>query len=380
MIRFAGVGWAASVTVTGDAKPKYGWLGGALQVGVDDLLSGNLVSGSQVENAAVNQKMMNVRLGVGIYNPAPDGITVDVCPGNQDWKVDMLNEEAENIHARVFKSERAKIAVVAFRGTQLASTKNWHVDADIKRVRMDLGSGNSTMVHEGFLNALDAVLPQVKRWCDGYVFGLVDAVPEDWSLIFTGHSLGGALALLAATRAETEGWNRRPTATVVFGAPRVADASLDRWWQSQGMCNKLIRVNAYNDAVHWMPFQKMWSAWQAGNGAVGCVKNLFGCIKHETHDLLHGSASDQPVISQRWAHVCPKSEFLVPSAVKGVNEKLTELSLFGGLLAHLLDNCKYGYSFGVLNSKLGRFDEYCNISTAICPDPSIFQKIARSAS
>ncbi|CAE8696379.1 unnamed protein product, partial [Polarella glacialis] len=107
MIRFAGVGWAASVTVTGDAKPKYGWLGGALQVGVDDLLGGNLVSGSQVENAAVNQKMMNVRLGVGIYNPAPDGITVDVCPGNQDWKVDMLNEEAENIHARVFKSERA---------------------------------------------------------------------------------------------------------------------------------------------------------------------------------------------------------------------------------------------------------------------------------
>jgi len=33
--------------------------------------------------------------------------------------------------------------------------------------------------------------------------GLFHAVPSDWKLIFTGHSLGGALALLAATKA---GW------------------------------------------------------------------------------------------------------------------------------------------------------------------------------
>jgi len=35
--------------------------------------------------------------------------------------------------------------------------------------------------------------------------GLFHAVPSDWKLIFTGHSLGGALALLAATKADVYG-------------------------------------------------------------------------------------------------------------------------------------------------------------------------------
>ena len=34
-----------------------------------------------------------------------------------------------------------------------------------------------------------------------FLQGLFNAVPSDWNLIFTGHSLGGALALLAATKA-----------------------------------------------------------------------------------------------------------------------------------------------------------------------------------
>jgi hypothetical protein len=44
-----------------------------------------------------------------------------------------------NIHARVFKSSRRKLAIVAFRGTQFESAKNWHVDADIQRIPMTLG-------------------------------------------------------------------------------------------------------------------------------------------------------------------------------------------------------------------------------------------------
>lgn len=34
------------------------------------------------------------------------------------WKEYYLNDDAENVHARVYKSARAQVAVVSFRGTQ----------------------------------------------------------------------------------------------------------------------------------------------------------------------------------------------------------------------------------------------------------------------
>lgn len=46
-----------------------------------------------------------------------------------------------NIHARVFKSARKKLAIVAFRGTQFESMRNWRIDADIQRLPMTLFGG-----------------------------------------------------------------------------------------------------------------------------------------------------------------------------------------------------------------------------------------------
>eukprot|EP00931_Biecheleriopsis_adriatica_P090501 TRINITY_DN64480_c0_g1_i1.p1 TRINITY_DN64480_c0_g1~~TRINITY_DN64480_c0_g1_i1.p1 ORF type:complete len:547 (-),score=110.24 TRINITY_DN64480_c0_g1_i1:38-1678(-) len=370
-IGYAAAAWAASVTVTGEAKPKYGWLGQSLKSGLGDLVSGDLSSGLAVDDAEVKARRMQVRLGRGIM-----GGQAKVCPAIDDWDIDMLNEAKENIHARVFKSSKAKLAIVAFRGTQLQSVKNWHVDADIHRVPFDLKNGNFSQVHEGFINALDHILPQVKRWVDGYVFGLFDAVPADWDLIFAGHSLGGALALLAATRAELEGWSRRPRATIVFGAPRVADASLDEWWQAKGLCDRLIRVNGFNDIIHVMPFHKMWSAWNVATDAVDCFKSPLDCLKHSAYSaqgLLSGGGKASRAgleISTQWAHVCPQSEVVVPSRVKGVNEELEEFSLFGGVLAHLTDNCFYGYAYGVMHSNITDLDSYCGLTPAVCSDLS----------
>jgi len=366
MIHYAAASWAAAVTVTGEAKPKYGWLGQSVSQTFSNLVSGDLATGNAVDDAAVKSKRMTVRLGRGLV-----GGEAEVCPAIDDWDIDMLNEAQENIHARVFKSTKAKLAIVAFRGTQLQSTKNWKVDADIERVPLNLGNGSITMVHEGFIKALHHVLPQVKRWVIGYVFGMVGGIPQDWDLVFAGHSLGGALALLATTQAELEKWERRPKATIIFGAPRVADANLDKWWQSQGICNHLIRVNSYNDLVHNMPFHKMWNAWNVATDAVDCIKSPIDCLTHGAHqasDILHGGdpSGNNLVMSTQWQHVCPQSEVLVPSRMKGINEVLEERSLFGGVLAHLTDNCMYGYAYGVQHSNLSNLDGYCGISSAVC--------------
>merc|ERR1719223_1140238 len=117
---------------------------------------------------------------------------------------------------------------------------------------MSLPSPRTTVTfHGGFLAVVRRLMPRIQRWVEGGTEN--EAVPGNWTLVFAGHSLGGALALLAATFAEAIPWKRRPNATVTFGGPRVADKGLDAWWRARGLCDKLLRVNVYNDFVHWLP-------------------------------------------------------------------------------------------------------------------------------
>eukprot|EP00913_Durusdinium_trenchii_P025310 g23760.t1 len=117
-------------------------------------------------------------------------------------------------------------------------------------------ASSTANVHEGFYLELQRVLPHVRKWVEGYIEGTkgLFGIPSYWKLVFTGHSLGAALAILAATLAEAEGWARTPDAVVAFGAPRLADQALSDWWESRDLCGKILRVAVQNDVITWMPF------------------------------------------------------------------------------------------------------------------------------
>ncbi len=116
--------------------------------------------------------------------------------------------------------------IVAFRGTD--ELVDWLRDARYVKTPFPFGR-----VHKGFLHAFNKV------W--SAVLESLDRVNSDLPRIYTGHSLGAAMALLAASvrppasRSGTEG---RPAEVHVFGCPRVGNgdfvASLhetpvDRW-------------------------------------------------------------------------------------------------------------------------------------------------------
>jgi triacylglycerol lipase len=104
--------------------------------------------------------------------------------------------------------------IVAFRGTEVHEPLDWLTDG---KFLPEGGPGGFGLVHQGFAKALNVVfadlLAAVERLRD-----------NGQSLWFTGHSLGGALALLAAWRVKIESQDKHWAQGVyTFGQPRVGD-------------------------------------------------------------------------------------------------------------------------------------------------------------
>jgi pimeloyl-ACP methyl ester carboxylesterase len=124
----------------------------------------------------------------------------------------------------------SRFVIVCFRGTDVAELENLLTDVKIRLVP-DEGGGR---VHSGFKAALDLVWrelsEQLSRLADGR------------SLWFTGHSLGAALATLAARRFPSA------ASLYTFGSPRVGDQEF----------NDIYPVRAYRvvndkDMVAFLP-------------------------------------------------------------------------------------------------------------------------------
>ena len=94
--------------------------------------------------------------------------------------------------------------VIAFRGTETNDLGDWRTNFQI---RQDSKLG----VHSGFKNALDTLWKDIKSKIDGEA--------NQRAIFLTGHSLGGALATLAAVRLKVEGI--RVAGLYTFGQPPV---------------------------------------------------------------------------------------------------------------------------------------------------------------
>lgn len=94
-----------------------------------------------------------------------------------------------------------RVAALVFRGTD--GLEDWRANLTLLPAK----GPNGGAVHGGFKSALDDVWDDVDEALDGL----------EGPVFYTGHSLGGALAMLAAAR-------RPPLAVYTFGAPRVGNA------------------------------------------------------------------------------------------------------------------------------------------------------------
>ena len=115
--------------------------------------------------------------------------------------VDILNDEGTGTQGFVAKDEKRGYAVVAFRGTEFSFRD---VGVDLNAEFFNESEGKK--LHKGFFESYNAVRDQIDY-----------TTLEDSLLFFTGHSLGGAIAKLAAIIDDPA----NAAACYTFGAPRV---------------------------------------------------------------------------------------------------------------------------------------------------------------
>lgn len=123
---------------------------------------------------------------------------------------------------------------LAFRGTEAASIRDIKADLDAKGTNCVSGG----RVHSGFNEAFNQVLMQIQQ-------KLNEEQYADKPLMITGHSLGGALATIAAKRLTHNG---KIAACYTFGSPRVGDEE----WVST-LKTPVYRVVNAADCVTMLP-------------------------------------------------------------------------------------------------------------------------------
>lgn len=140
--------------------------------------------------------------------------------------------------------------VLSFRGTE--SNKPKDIKSDLKAMQVKCISGG--MVHSGFSEAFSVVAEQIQT-------ALNESNIAEKPLFITGHSLGGALATIAAKRLTHKSGI---ASCYTFGSPRVGDTD----WVA-GLRTPVYRVVNAVDSVTMMP---------PGGEVIACTSKLLSLI------------------------------------------------------------------------------------------------------
>jgi len=170
---------------------------------------------------------------------------LDTVAYDYEAETEKLKQELLSLKASLVKTfdtdgtqailiDTKKFIVLAFRGTETTSIRDIKSDIKADITRCDSG-GN---LHSGFKQAYEAVEIEIQQALDQD--GLMDK-----PLFITGHSLGGALATIAAKKLTHVGGL---AACYTFGAPRVGDEE----WISD-IKTPIYRIVNAADCVTMMP-------------------------------------------------------------------------------------------------------------------------------
>ncbi|PSN18721.1 hypothetical protein C7271_11075 [filamentous cyanobacterium CCP5] len=200
-------------------------------------------------------------------------------PYSQDFKyLDMLTTDTQ-----AFFFRRGDDIILVFRGSQ--QLKDWKTNFKIRlREFTTLADQTAVLpkgyVHRGFLEAWHSVEKMVvhylRKWWS-----------PDTRLWITGHSLGGALANMAALSLDCQGFT--VSGLYTFGQPRIADWQLVRA-ANKRLGDRMFRYANNNDVVPLIPPQLL----------LGFPPRVYGHMGRFRYFSWNGELRRNSFVSKYW--------------------------------------------------------------------------------
>ena len=147
--------------------------------------------------------------------------------------VKFIEDKEKDTQALIFRYDgnqaQDPVVVLAFRGTE--KLEDWKTNLKRRQIEWidpgDAKQDNKGFVHEGFKIALDCfwqhteIEATIRKFCDDK-----SCTPQIW---ITGHSLGGALAVLAAVKLKQVCREIKIGGIYTFGQPRTGNPQFCQW-------------------------------------------------------------------------------------------------------------------------------------------------------
>lgn len=183
--------------------------------------------------------------------------------GSQLRLVAEVRSDATDTYALLARNDTCLF--VAFRGSCKAKNVITDIDYDndaatTRAFAQECDLPISEMIlHRGFVEAYRSLRPQLHAAIEAEV--ATEGLPGEGAglgLVLTGHSMGGAMAMLAALDLAHHKPHLRPVCTYTFGAPRVGDATFARLFsRTFPHAAHHWALQAASDAVPHLPF-RVW--------------------------------------------------------------------------------------------------------------------------
>lgn len=159
--------------------------------------------------------------------------------------VQSFDDADTGTRAAIFRDEKAKEIIVAFRGTSSPR----ELDADLAFALVPLSvpgtSCSDCKVHDGFQRCYTAIMKPLATALQGLL------CEADWRLVVTGHSLGGGISAIAAP--SFAGLGFQVSEVFTFGEPRNGNAAWAQYASSVVPDEQYYRVTHFTDGIPQIP-------------------------------------------------------------------------------------------------------------------------------
>jgi triacylglycerol lipase len=207
-------------------------------------------------------------------------------------------------------------AIIAIRGTEFSSAADWSTNAQIG---LSVGDG-SQIVHAGFNNAFTSLRPQFATFLDKW-----RTSNPGKAIHFVGHSLGGAIASLAADWASVNNYASNIN-LYTFGSPRVGQQGFAT--ANTHRLNQIYRCTHGADVVPKVP---LWPFIHAPYQGVEYRLDNSQGLRVSAHGMDPKAGAEPGYLvsanTEHWGHLHVKaSEYLKPVKLRYENRNQASYS------------------------------------------------------